>query len=208
MVRQHRPQTVSEACEILDPCFSIRHYRSLVFALCCVSYDLALLLHLVKKLLQVSRGYPQRHAARGCRFLPLRHQIGRDHRAFNRAAVGDDRFQALGRFDSGAITSSLCRVAMNRWKFPATSAPPRPIAYCAGSLASMNACACLISSSFFGVAYEPRTPFEPSSVVRRLSANQRSENREDAAFGSSACFGTGTVGCENATKRALPAATA
>jgi hypothetical protein len=26
-----------------------------------------------------------------------------------------------------------------------------------------------IPSGFFGVAYEPKTPFEPSSIVRRLS---------------------------------------
>ena len=44
-----------------------------------------------------------------------------------------------------------------------------------------------IPSSFFGVAYEPRTPFRPSSVVRRLSAIPRSENR---GFGWSACVGT------------------
>jgi hypothetical protein len=46
-----------------------------------------------------------------------------------------------------------------------------------------------ISNCFFGVAYEPRTPFEPSSVVRRLSAIQRSENCEELAFGWSACAG-------------------
>jgi hypothetical protein len=46
-----------------------------------------------------------------------------------------------------------------------------------------------ISNRFFGVAYEPRTPFEPSSVVRRLSAIQRSENGGELAFGWSACFG-------------------
>jgi hypothetical protein len=40
-----------------------------------------------------------------------------------------------------------------------------------------------ISNCFFGVAYEPRTPFEPSSIVRRSSAIQRSENSGELVFG-------------------------
>jgi hypothetical protein len=37
-----------------------------------------------------------------------------------------------------------------------------------------------IPSRFFGVAYEPKTPFKPSSVVHRLSAIQKSESRREA----------------------------
>jgi hypothetical protein len=40
-----------------------------------------------------------------------------------------------------------------------------------------------IPSRFFGVAYEPRAPFKPSSIVRRLSAIQRSESTGELAFG-------------------------